>query len=138
MTTENIITYQDVGILKYMYLGWCVYMIEGVRSAEKSLGKKILYTGSTNNLHRRFVKEHLRHIKSGYMSRNKIMPRGIVYLESVNSQFDARKRERQIKRMPKAEKLKLIEDFWNKEKEKVPLGETPPKEKEENNFKKGD
>jgi len=87
-----------------------VYIIEAMRTSKKRNGEIVYYTGMSNNPKRRFI-EHCNKIKSNWMSRNKIIPRRIVYLEKCYSYEHAIKRERQIKRMPLTEKFKLIKSY---------------------------
>lgn len=65
-----------------------------------------LYTGITTDISRR-VKEHNAK-KGAFYTQNKT-PVKLVYQEAMANQSEARKREAQIKRMEKSEKLALIE-----------------------------
>jgi len=65
-----------------------------------------LYTGITTDIFRR-VKEHNAK-KGAFYTQNKT-PVKLVYQEAMANQSEARKREAQIKRLEKSEKLALIE-----------------------------
>ena len=76
---------------------WHVYIIE--------CRDKTLYTGITTDISRR-LKEHNTK-KGAFYTKNKT-PVELVYLEAVPNQSQARKREAQIKRLERVEKLALI------------------------------
>ncbi len=78
---------------------WTVYIIESAS------GK--LYTGITTDLERRFG-EHAGDSKKGARFFRTTQPRQIVYRETGLSRSEAGKREAEIKRWPRADKLKLI------------------------------
>ena len=65
-----------------------------------------LYTGITTDIPRR-LKEH-NSKKGAFYTKNKI-PVELVYQEKMANQSEARKREAQIKRLARKEKLELIE-----------------------------
>lgn len=77
---------------------WKLYIIQ-----TKS-GK--LYTGITLDLEKRF-KEHLS-TKRGAKFFRMDSPRAIVYSENLTDRSTAQKREAQIKRMNRAQKLNLV------------------------------
>lgn len=79
-------------------MSWKVYIIQ-----TKS-GK--LYTGITTNLERRF-KEHCLS-KKGASFFNFSQPENILYQENHANRSEASKREYQIKKMTRQEKLNLI------------------------------
>jgi predicted GIY-YIG superfamily endonuclease len=84
-----------------------VYIIEGLRTSKLRHGEKIYYTGFTDNPERR-LHEHKARYKSNFMKNNKIMPLRYVHIERVYGFFKALNREKQIKRLPLSEKLKLF------------------------------
>jgi len=63
------------------------------------------YTGSTNNIKKRF-KDHLKGRGARYTKSHK--PIKIVYREKFASKSEALKREAKIKNWPKAKKIALI------------------------------
>ena len=79
---------------------WEVYMIQA------SDGK--LYTGMTNNLDKRF-KDHL-HSKRGAKFFRFSSPVKVVFRESHPNRSEAQKREINIKRMDRSQKLTLIQE----------------------------
>jgi len=81
-----------------MNSNWHVYMIQTIS------GK--LYTGITTNLERRFA-EHLSS-KKGAKFFQTSKPKKIVFQESHPSRSSALKREWQIKKMNRADKIKLF------------------------------
>ena len=76
---------------------WYVYIIE--------CRDKKLYTGITNNLHRR-VQEH----NGGYGCKYTLLrtPVRLVYSEQINSRSGALKREAEIKGFSRLKKLSLV------------------------------
>ena len=64
-----------------------------------------LYTGSTNNLEKRFL-DHKNGKGGKYTRSHKPIKR--VYLEPLNSKSEALKRERQIKGWSRAKKLDVL------------------------------
>ncbi|MDD2688947.1 MAG: GIY-YIG nuclease family protein [Candidatus Omnitrophica bacterium] len=76
---------------------WCLYI---VRCSDTSL-----YTGITTDISRR-LKEH-NSKKGAFYTKNKI-PVGLVYREPMTSQSEARKREAEIKKLTRKQKLELI------------------------------
>ena len=68
----------------------------------------LLYTGRTGNLKRR-VAQH-RTGNGGVFTRRYSLSR-LVYYEIVESDSDARKREKQIKHVSKRQRVKLIESI---------------------------
>lgn len=69
---------------------------------------KTLYTGVTNNILLR-VLQHKYGVNKGFTSRYKIDK--LVFFESIDSIFDALKREKQLKNWHKAWKINLIESI---------------------------
>lgn len=67
---------------------------------------KTLYCGSTNNLEKR-LKDH-NNSKSGAHYTKIRRPVALKYSEEVSTYAEARKREAEIKRMERSEKMKLI------------------------------
>lgn len=80
---------------------WIVYIIE------TESGK--LYTGITNDLERRFS-EH-KEGKKGARYFRLSRPQSIVYQEKYTSRSEASKRESEIKRMRRSEKLGLVQQL---------------------------
>lgn len=76
---------------------WYVYIIETESSK--------LYTGITNDLEKRFKKHKL---GKGAKFFRLDKPKKIVHFEIYENKSEALKREHQIKKMSKLEKLKLI------------------------------
>lgn len=91
-------------------MSWFVYIIEGIRTSHQNNGSKAFYVGSTNSIVRRW-REHRFNVKSTYMTRYRIIPRRIAYLEIVDSENDARKREQQLKHKTNLEKRQLVQNF---------------------------
>lgn len=75
---------------------WFVYIIQCVDGS--------FYTGSTNNLEKRFLAH--KNGKGGYYTRSH-KPVRIVYKEKLNTKSEALKREHEIKKMKRAEKRSL-------------------------------
>lgn len=98
-------TPSEIFVMKDYY----VYIIEGIRTSKKNRGRKIFYTGFTDDPQRR-LREHRGRVKSNFMKINRIIPKRFVYLESVNGQMNALIREREIKKMSYSDKLKLIKE----------------------------
>lgn len=80
-------------------------------------GDKTLYTGITTDLDRRF-KEHTSGSGSRYALARR--PVRIVYSEICASRSEASKREAEVKRWPRSEKLRLITEGKQKS---TPVGE---------------
>ncbi len=78
-------------------MNWYLYIIE--------CSDESLYTGITKDLERR-VSEH--NAKNGAKYVKGKLPVKLVYSELYNSHAEALKREIEIKRLNRAEKLKLI------------------------------
>lgn len=78
---------------------WFVYIVE---CADNSL-----YTGITTNLERRLL-EHNDKNKSGAKYTRAKQPVRLVYHEQVDSRSAATKREMQIKRLKRSQKLNLV------------------------------
>lgn len=78
---------------------WSVYMI---KCSDDSL-----YTGITNDLDRRF-RQHVE--KKGAKYFRSRQPIKIVYVESNHSHISAAKREAEIKKMSREQKLMLIQN----------------------------
>jgi len=76
---------------------WFLYVIQ--------CSDESLYTGITTNISRR-LKEHNAK-KGAFYTQNKT-PVKIVYQEPMAGQSEARKREAQIKRLTRKEKLELV------------------------------
>ena len=76
----------------------CVYMLR--------CGDGTLYTGWTNDLERRLARH--RAGKGGKYTRARL-PVELVYVEQCASEHEARSREWHIKRMTRAQKLRLID-----------------------------
>ena len=68
-----------------------------------------LYVGSTNKLEKR-LHEH-NNLKSGAHYTKIRRPVVLVYSEELQTYADVRKREAEIKRLSRSEKIKLIKDF---------------------------
>lgn len=83
---------------------WKVYIIE------TNSGK--LYTGITTDINRRF-KEHQFSIKKRAKFFALSPPKKVVYQENFKDRSSATKKEIEIKKMSKKEKLKLIYLFSN-------------------------
>jgi putative endonuclease len=67
---------------------------------------KTLYTGSTNNIEKR-IKEH-NNGKSGAKYTRARRPVRLVYVETFSTLLNALKREAEIKKLSRAQKLLLI------------------------------
>jgi len=76
---------------------WFLYVIQ--------CSDKTLYTGITTDISRR-IKEH-NSKKGAFYTKNKT-PVELVYQESMPGQSAARKREAQIKRLTRKEKMQLV------------------------------
>ncbi len=79
---------------------YTVYILE----CTDKRGRHQYYTGYTNNLHRRFL-EH-QNGKGAKFCRNKKL--NLKYIETYPKQIEAMRREREIKTLPKKEKIELI------------------------------
>ena len=79
---------------------WYVYIVE---CADGSL-----YTGITTDVKRRLL-EHNYSFKSAKYTRSR-RPVRLVYVEEVTNRSEASKREYQIKRLKRKDKLKLLEE----------------------------
>lgn len=77
---------------------WFLYIVETVD------GK--LYTGITTDVERRF-KEHCENKKGAKFFRSSV-PKKIVYCEQLEDRSAASKREAQVKKLTRVNKLKLI------------------------------
>lgn len=64
-----------------------------------------LYTGSTNNVEKRFI-DHLAGKGARYTKSHK--PERIIYIEKFDSKSEALKREAEIKRLTKAKKEEVV------------------------------
>lgn len=80
---------------------WNVYII-------KTLDGK-LYTGITNNLERRF-KDHSQKEGRGAKFFHFSTPEAIIFMEEHENRSEASKREWQIKKMSREEKLQLVHE----------------------------
>jgi putative endonuclease len=78
---------------------WKVYML---RCADNSL-----YTGITTDIERR-LKEHNSDNNKGARYTRVRRPVSLAYLEGCDDRADASKREYQLKKLPRSEKLKLV------------------------------
>ncbi len=67
---------------------------------------KTLYTGSTNDLPKRLIQHNSDKSRTKYTRSRR--PVVIVYTETVESLSEARRREAEIKRLTREEKLTLI------------------------------
>ncbi len=74
-----------------------------------------LYTGWTNDLEHRV---HMHNEGKGAKYTKSRRPVALVYWEPCESKSAALKRERAVKRLARAQKLRLIEDFQKNEVEK--------------------
>lgn len=82
---------------------WCVYILE--------CGDASLYTGSTNNLENR-VNAHQNSEGAKYTRSH--LPVTLVYFEKSLDRSSAAKREAEIKKLPRKEKLELIREYNRK------------------------
>lgn len=78
------------------------YSVYILRCADDSL-----YTGSTNKLAMR-IKQHNEQVAGAHYTKTR-RPVTLVYTETADSLGAARKREAEIKRLTRKEKLKLID-----------------------------
>lgn len=83
-------------------MDWYVYII--------FCSDRSLYTGISNNVDRR-IEQHASGDGAKYFRGRK--PLRLVYLESGHSRSTASKREAEIKRLSKSEKLQLLESECN-------------------------
>jgi len=87
---------------------WYVYMVE--------LANRAYYTGITNNVHNR-MKTHSSGKGSKYVRAH--LPLRLVYLEEVGGRAAAARREREIKKLGRVQKLILPSQkhnlAWNEE-----------------------
>lgn len=79
---------------------WFVYVIQCVDGS--------FYTGSTNNLKKRFL-EHKNGVGGRYTRSHK--PVKIIYFEKLPTRSKALKREAQIKSWSKGKKIRMINSF---------------------------
>ncbi len=79
---------------------WVIYILECC--------DKTLYCGITNNIERR-LKQHSGELKGGAKYTLSRRPCHLVYLEKSASRKEALIREFEIKKMPKSQKIELIE-----------------------------
>lgn len=73
----------------------------------RSLKDDNFYTGYTSNLKRRLARHNGGWVRSTKARR----PFELIYWEQFKTRSDAMKRERKLKSLKRAEKLKLIEKF---------------------------
>jgi putative endonuclease len=73
---------------------------------------KTLYTGITTDLNRR-ISQHNQRKGAKYFKRPGKIPAKLVYYETFSNRSEASKREYQIKRLKREEKLELIIDKKN-------------------------
>ncbi|WP_240946431.1 GIY-YIG nuclease family protein [Pseudomaricurvus alkylphenolicus] len=78
--------------------GWCVYII---LSSDNRL-----YTGITNNMVKRW---HAHHGKQGAKFFRGRLPSRLLYLEPQEDRAEASRREAEIKKLTRPQKLRLIE-----------------------------
>jgi putative endonuclease len=78
-------------------LNWSVYIIQ--------CSDNSLYTGITTNMHRRFHQHATRQGAKYFRGRQ---PETLVYIESGHSRISASRREVEIKKLRRTEKLHLI------------------------------
>lgn len=78
---------------------WWVYIIETEAGP--------LYTGITTNLERRF-RQHLGAIKGGAKFFNSNTAKEVVFQQAFENRSEATRFEAQVKKLTRAEKLKLI------------------------------
>ena len=83
-------------------MNWQVYMI--------LCSDETLYTGISNNAEQRLAAHATRRGAKYFRGRS---PRRIVYLESGHTRSSASRREAQIKRMRRSEKVRLIQSGGN-------------------------
>ena len=89
------------------------YYVYMMRVEERKTGRFLFYTGVTTNILRRY-REHLWKIKSDFLKMwHPHSRKELVYVEVVSGKEEAFMRERQIKRMPHADKVGLITSFLN-------------------------
>ena len=81
--------------------GWFVYIIE------TESGK--LYTGITKDLEKRFEAHVNRRTGARFFRTSP--PKNILYSEVLDNRSEATKRETEIKKMSRVEKLELIKNF---------------------------
>ena len=75
--------------------------------------RRVLYTGVTNDLHRR-VSEHRDHVVDGFTKRYNVTR--LVYFESTTKVLEAIAREKQIKGWSRSKKIALVNSMnpeWN-------------------------
>ncbi len=80
-------------------MSWFVYIIEGSDTN--------LYTGITTDVKRRWH-EHL-NLKAGAKYFRGRKPKVLVFVEACENRSEASKREAYIKKLPRVEKLRLIQ-----------------------------
>jgi len=97
-------------IMVVVYNMWYLYILECIKMSRKHLGEIVFYTGITTDVVRRWH-EHRGMYKSGWMSRNRVRPRRIVYVECLftNDRYKAEKYERRVKRLSHKRKVELVE-----------------------------
>jgi len=93
------------------------YQIDGINTFVTPISKwklyilkcndNTLYTGITTNLERR-LKEH-NHLKSGAKYTHNRRPVKLIYYENCNDRIDASRREYEIKKLSRKDKLQLID-----------------------------
>lgn len=81
---------------------WFVYIIHCTDES--------LYTGITTDIEKRFI-AHTLHLGAKYFRGRK--PRQLVYLESGHDRSSATKREMEIKKLKRVDKIKLISAIEN-------------------------
>jgi len=84
-------------------MNWQVYIIVCTDNS--------LYTGITTDVERR-LREHITGKQGARYFRGR-MPEKVVYLESVHNRSTASKREAAIKKLLRADKLRLIDSAFN-------------------------
>ena len=91
-----------VGLFVYDMADWCVYIIQCTNDS--------LYTGITNNLERRFLQHQNRRGAKFFRGHE---PKKVVYRESGHTRSSASRREAEIQRQSRMEKLRLISSDMN-------------------------
>ena len=81
---------------------WIVYLLE--------CGDKTLYCGITNNLENR-LKQHTGELHGGAKYTRGRIPLKVVYQEEASSRSEALKRELNLKKMSRKNKLTLIRNY---------------------------
>ena len=92
----------------YVYIVKCEKWKMNQKTKECSFIKYLYYTGMTSDPKRR-LEEHKNGVRSNWMVNNNIRPLHLEYIENTGQDYwEAIKREKEIKRLSPAKKLKLI------------------------------